>query len=156
MKKIPGFKIYFESCKKVLPLYQYLWSGISRQWNNGPLNFFLKFIGKSLSLLKFCQMRQILKSQFCWYFENALLWFILMEMKVSQVGHFQITGRWRCYQIFSDILFIVLFTRLLSKILYEETILFQLKCQKSISRCSVLQKIKMSNFLMLKMAALWR
>ena len=35
---------------------------------------------------------------------------------------------------------------------YEETILFQLKFQKSISRCSILQKIKMSNFVILK----WR
>ena len=33
---------------------------------------------------------------------------------------------------------------------YEETILFQLKFQKPISRCSILQKIKMSNFMMLK------
>ena len=33
-----------------------------------------------------------------------------------------------------------------------ETILFQLKFQKPISRCSILQKIKMSNFVILK----WR
>ena len=35
---------------------------------------------------------------------------------------------------------------------YEETILFQLKFQKSISRCSILQKIRMPNFVILK----WR
>ena len=35
---------------------------------------------------------------------------------------------------------------------YEEIILFQLKFQKPISRCSILQKIKMSNFVILK----WR
>ena len=33
---------------------------------------------------------------------------------------------------------------------YEETILFQLKFQKSISRCSILQKIRMPNFVILK------
>ena len=35
---------------------------------------------------------------------------------------------------------------------YEETILFQLKFQKSISRCSILQKIMMPKFVILK----WR
>ena len=39
-KKPPSFKIDFESTDKVLPLHQYLWSEISRQWNNGPLIFF--------------------------------------------------------------------------------------------------------------------
>ena len=37
-----------------------------------------------------------------------------MEMKVSQVGFFKITGRWICYYIFSDISFILYFRRLLS------------------------------------------
>ena len=32
-------KYVLKVLKKVLPLHQYLWSGISRQWNNGPLNF---------------------------------------------------------------------------------------------------------------------
>ena len=36
MKKLPGFKIDFESTDKVLPLHQYVWSEISRQWNNSP------------------------------------------------------------------------------------------------------------------------
>ena len=40
MKILSEFKIDFESTDKVLPLHQYLWSKISRQWNNGPLNFF--------------------------------------------------------------------------------------------------------------------
>ena len=72
-----------------------------------------------------------------------------MEMKVSQVGYFQITGCWICYCIFSDISFIVFFTRLCQKY-YEETILFQLTFHKSISRCSILLKIKISNFVILK------
>ena len=38
-----------------------------------------------------------------------------MEMKVSQVGCLQITGRWISYSIFFDIAFIVFFTRLFSK-----------------------------------------
>ena len=72
-------------------------------------------------------------------------------MKVSQVGCFQITGRWICYSIFFDISFIVFFTRLFSKCLRRNYPL-QLKFQKSISRCSMLQKIRMSNFVVLK----WR
>ena len=44
MKKTSRFQnIDFESTDKVLPLHQYLWSEISWQWNNSPLNFFLKF-----------------------------------------------------------------------------------------------------------------
>ena len=40
MKKRPGFKIDFQSAEKVLPLYQYLWAEISRQWTYGPWTFF--------------------------------------------------------------------------------------------------------------------
>ena len=80
---------------------------------------FFEIARKSVWLLKLCQMREILKPQFCWYFYNVLLWVILMEMKVSQVGCFQITGLWICYSIFSDISFIVFFTRLLSKSLWR-------------------------------------
>ena len=65
-----------------------------------PFEFFLKFARKTLLLLKSCQMRKKLKPQFWWYFWNVLLWVILMEMNVSQVGCFQITGRWICYSIF--------------------------------------------------------
>ena len=119
MKRLPGFKIDFESAAKVLPLHQYLWSEISLQWNNSPSNFFFKFARKSVFLFKFCQMREILKPQFLWYFENVLLWVILMKMKVSQIGCFQITGRWICYSIFFDISFIMFFTRLLSKSLWK-------------------------------------
>ena len=73
-----------------------------------------------------------------------------MEMKVSQVGCFQITGRWICYSIFFDISFIVFFTRLLWKSLWRNFLfLFQLKFLKSMSRCSILQNI--SGFVILKL-----
>ena len=93
-------------------------------WNfsttkQGSFDFFLRFARKNLLLLKFCQMREILKPQFCWYFYNVLLCIILMEVKVLQVGYFQITGRWICYSICFDISFMVLFTRLLSKNLWR-------------------------------------
>ena len=71
--------------------------------------------------------------------------------EVSQVGCFQITGRWICYSIFFDISFIVFFTRFCAKG-YWEIILFELKFQKFISRCSILLKFSMSNFVILK----WR
>ena len=149
IRQLPGFKIDFESTDKVLPFHQYLWSEISRQEHNNPLNFFLKFARKTVLILKFWQMREILKPQFCWYFKNVLLWVILIEMKVSQVGCFQISVCWICYYIFSP--FIVFFTTLISNV-FKETILVQLKFQKSISRCSILQKIRISNFVILK----WR
>ena len=117
--KSPGFKIYFESTDKVLPLYQYLWSEIFRQWNNGPLNFFQICMEEPLIFPSFCQMREILKTQFCWYFLNVLLWVILMEIKVSQVGCFQITGRCIYYSIFFDISPVMFFRRLLSKGLWR-------------------------------------
>ena len=53
MKRLPGFKIDFESTDKVLPLHQYLWSEISRQWNNGPLNFFWNLHGRAFCFLNF-------------------------------------------------------------------------------------------------------
>ena len=48
-----------------------------------------------------------------------------------------------------DISFVV-FSRGFCQKVYEETILFQLKFQKFISRCSTFQKIRMSNFVILK------
>ena len=39
-RKPPSFKKYSESADKVLRIHQYLWSEISRQWDNGPLTFF--------------------------------------------------------------------------------------------------------------------
>ena len=44
------------------------------------------------------------------------------------------------------------FSRHFCQKLYEDTFLFQLKFQKSVSRCSILRKIRMSNFVILK----WR
>ena len=64
-------------------------------------NVFLKFARKSVLLLKFCQMREISKPQFCWCFILELvLWVILMEMKAPQVGYFQIADCWICYSSF--------------------------------------------------------
>ena len=63
MEKLPGFEIDFESTDKVLPLHQYLWFKISRQWNS-PLIlvvfcFFLKFARKSLLLLSLILLKYI-------------------------------------------------------------------------------------------------
>ena len=55
MKKPPGFKIDFESTDKVLPLHQYLWSEISRQWNNNPLNLH----GRAFCFLNLSNERKI-------------------------------------------------------------------------------------------------
>ena len=57
MKKLPGFKMYFESTYKILPLYQYFCSKISRQWNNSPLIFFFfwNLQGRALRFLNFAK-----------------------------------------------------------------------------------------------------
>ena len=77
-------------------------------------------------------------------------------MKVSLVGCIEVAGRWICYYIFSfsaNTLFsfylIVFFTRLLSKCLWRNYP-FSAEVLKPISRCSMLQKIGMSNFVILK------
>ena len=64
MKKLPGFKIDFQSSDKVLPLHQHLWSEIFRQWSNSPLKPFWHLHGRAFLLLKFCKRREILKAQF--------------------------------------------------------------------------------------------
>ena len=124
MKKLPGFKTYFESTDKVVLLHQYLWSKISRQWNNGPLIFlFIYFfffeICTEERFRRALSNKGNIKTSILLILLNVLLWFILMEMKVSQVGCLQITSRWICYSIFFNISFIVFFTRLLSKILWK-------------------------------------
>ena len=110
-----------------------------KQWS---FEIFLKFARKRLLLLKFCQMREVSKPL------EWILLVILMETKVSQVDCFQITTVEDVIPFFFNISFIVFFTRLLSKV--YETILFQLKFQKSISRYSILQNIRISNFVRLK------
>ena len=95
MKNLTGFKIYFESTH--IKFYRFINIYDLKFLNNeqSPLWIFFKFARKSVVLV------------------------ILMEMKVSQVGCFQITGHWICYSIFCDISFIVFFTRLLSKCLLK-------------------------------------
>ena len=58
MEKLPGFKINFESTYKVLPLHQYLWSEISQQWNDSPLNVFWNLHGRAFGFLNFVKWRK--------------------------------------------------------------------------------------------------
>ena len=65
MKKLPGFKMDFESINK-----EFTASPIFIIWNfstmkQRPFEFFLKFARKSVLFHKFCQMREILKPQSC-------------------------------------------------------------------------------------------
>ena len=80
-----------------------------------------------------------------------MLWVILMEVKVSQVACFQITSGWICYTISVDISFIVFVTRFLSKGL-QRNYPFSTQIQNYISRCRILIKIRMPDFVILK----WR
>ena len=109
-KKIPGFKIYVASTDKGLPLHQYLWSEISRQRNNSLLIFFFEICTEERFASYILSNEGNIKALIL----LILLWVVLMELNVSQVGCFQITGRWICCSIFFDILFLVFFTRLLS------------------------------------------
>ena len=79
-----------------------------------------------------------------------MLWAILMEMKVSQVGCFQITDRWICYSIFFDISFIVFHKAFVKKFLKKLS--FFSSNFKNLFQDELLQKIRMSNFVILK----WR
>ena len=92
---------------------------------------FLKLARKSLLLLKFCQMKEILKPQFWSHFWNVFLWVVLMKMKVSQVRCFQIMDRWICYFIFFYVSFIVFLAGLLSKSLWR-SYLFSAQISKNL------------------------
>ena len=119
LKKVPGFKIDFESTDKVLLLHQYLWSEISRQWNNRPLKFFLKFPWKSNLLLKFFSNKGNIKASI-----------LQILLKCIVVGYFNgnksFTGRlssnYRLLNMlfhFFDISFLVFLIRLLAKSLWR-------------------------------------
>ena len=83
---------------------------------------------------------------------NVLLWVILVNMKFSQEGCFQIRGRFEYAIPFFSTSHLQCFSQDYCQNVYEDTILFQLKFQKFISSCSTLQKIRMSTFVVLK----WR
>ena len=149
MKKLPGFKIYFEVLIKF-----YRFTNICDlkflDIETMTLWIFFEICREKRFAFTFGQMREIWKPQFCWYFSDVLLWVTLMEMKVSQVGCFQITGRWICCCIFSDIWFIVFFTRSLWK-KFMKKLSFSSSNFKNPSQDVVYyKKIKISNFVILK------
>ena len=63
-KKLPGFKTDFESTDKFLPLHEYIWSEISQQWNNGPLNFFLNLHVRAFCFLNFVKWGKYINLNF--------------------------------------------------------------------------------------------
>ena len=144
-KKPPGFKKDFESTDKVLRIHQYLWFEISLQWNNWPLTFFGNFG---------CQ---ILSNE-----GNIKASVLLILLKYIVVGYSNgnksFTGR--LLSNYGPLNMLFRFFRYLIYSVFQETLvkeflkklLFQLKFQKSTSRCSILQKMRMSNFVILK----WR
>ena len=94
---------------------------------------------------------------------NIKVSILLILLKCTVVGYSNInktfTGRlFSNYGLlnmlfhFFSISHLYCFSRDLYQKVYEETTLFQLKFQNPISRCSILQKIKMCNFVILK----WR
>ena len=118
MKKLPGFKIYFESTYKILPLYQYFCSKISRKWNNGPLTFFEICTEQSFA-------SQILSNE-----GNIKASILLILVKCTVVGYsngnesftsrlLSNYGPLNMLLHFSDISFIAFLTRLLLKILWR-------------------------------------
>ena len=149
IKKLSGFKKYFESTDKFLPLHQYLWSEVSRHWNNSPLNFF-----------EICPEERfasyILSNE--WNIKVSILLILLKCVAVgysngnesftarlfSKYGSFNMLFHFFRYLIYS--VFHWTFVKQFMKRLF----FFQLKFQQFISRCSILQKIRMSNFVILK------
>ena len=97
--------------------------------------------------------------------ENIKASILLVLLKCIVVGYFNgnesFTGRlFSNYKLqafeyaipFFPISHLWCFLRDFCRNVYEETILFQPKFQKAISKCSMLRKIRMSNFVILK----WR
>ena len=117
-----------------------------------PFEFFWKFARRSLLLLRFCQMKEILKPQIllillkCIFVGYSNVNESFTDRLFSNYGPLNILFHFFRYLIYS------VFHKTFVKKVYKETILFQLKFQKSISRCSILQKMRMSNFVILK----WR
>ena len=114
--------------------------------NNDPLNLFWNLHGRAICFLNFIK----------WGKASILLILLKCIVFGYSNGNESFTGRllsnysrWICYSIFFDISFIV-FSRGFWQKVYEENIPFQLNFQKSISRCSILLKIRMSNFVTLK------
>ena len=123
--KIPCFKRNFESTDKVLPLHQYLWFEISGQWNNGSLNFFENFHGRALCFLNFVKWASILLILLkciavgCSYGNESFTGWLFSDYRpLNMLLHF------------FDIIYIVFFTRILSKSLWK-AILFQLEIQNA-------------------------
>ena len=94
------FQVSKQTLKVLIKFYRFTYIYDLKFLDNETTILFLKIARKTVFLLKFCRMREILKPQFCWYSWNVLLWVILMEMKVSQVACFQITSCWICSSIF--------------------------------------------------------
>ena len=110
MSKLPGFKIYFESTDKVLPLHEYLWSENSRQWNNGPLNFFFFFF-ETCTKERFAS--SILSNE-----GNIKASILLIPLKCIAFGYESFTGKlfsnygcWKCYSIFFSISYLLCFSQ---------------------------------------------
>ena len=138
-----------ESTYKVLPLHQYFWSEISREWNNSPLNFFWNLHGSAFRFLNFVK----------WEKYKATILLILLQCIVLGYsnGNESFTSRLLSNYGSLNMLFSFFpisdwwcFSREFCQKVYGETFLFQFKFQKLISRCCILQKIKMSNFVIMK------
>ena len=120
-----------------------------KQW---PFEFFWKFARSRLLLLRFCQMKEILKPQIL----LILLKYIFVgysnanesfaDRLFSNYGPLNILFHFFRYLIYS------VFHKTFVKKFIKKLSFFSLNFKKSISRCSMLQKIRMFNFVILK----WR
>ena len=122
MKNLSGFKIDFVF-DKVLPLQQYIWSEIFRQWNNSASNFFFFFFFCNLRGRAFCLL--ILLNE-----ENIKTSILLILLKCIVAGYsngnegftgglFSNYGLLNMLFHFFDISFVVFCTRLLLKGLWR-------------------------------------
>ena len=149
MEKVPGFKTDFEVLIKF-----YCFTNI----------YDLKFLDNETTVLWFFFIWNFHGSAFC--FLNFVIWgniktsILLIILKCIVVGYSNgnksFTGRlFSNYgllnMLFHFFLFIVFFTVLFSRVLWRKYH-FSAQISKSISRCSILQKSGMSNFVILK----WR
>ena len=157
-KKRPGLQIYFESTDKVLRIHQYLWSKFLGNETTALWPFFEictgdPFASQILSNkgnIKASVLLILLKPIVVGYSNgNESFTGRLFSNKVVFTGRLSSTGR--RFRFFRYLIYSVFHETFVRKFM-KKLSFFSSNFKKSISRCSILQKIKMFNFRILK----WR
>ena len=119
-----------------MKFYYYFW-----QWNDGPFKIVWNLCGNAFCFFIFSKW----KKYYNLIFDNTFTMYYSSSINDS----FSNYGQLNMLFPFSDLLIVFILMRLLSKIC-KKTIIFWYKFPKFISRCNILQNIRMSNIVILK------